>query len=77
MNVWSNVLTLVNDITGEPQAEPVSEVVRQKVVVRYDAANTVVTRDGKQRKSRMLLRPVKDDHDQLLILLIKIKEKMP
>ena len=77
MNSWNNVLTLINDITGEPQTEPVGEVVRHQVVVRYDAANTVVTRNGKRRKASMILRPIKDDHDQLLALLMKIKEKTP
>lgn len=77
MHEWSTMLTLINDITGEQQTEPVSEVVRQQVVVRYDAANTVVTRNGKRRKASMILRPIKDDHNHLLALLMKIKEKTP
>ena len=75
MRYWRDVLMFVNDTTGEELKDPVSEVVRQLAVVRYDSNTAVVTTSGRRRKSGIYLQPVMDDGGRLFALLMKINEK--
>jgi two-component system, response regulator PdtaR len=75
MKYWRDVLMLINDQTGEELEDPVTEVVRQMAVVRYDSNSAVVTTTGKRRKAGISLQPVMDDRDKLFALMMKIREK--
>lgn len=75
MRHWREVMMLVNDQTGEEIKDPVPEVVKQMLVVTNEFNTAVVTRSNKSRKVSVIVRPIKDDHNELLGLLMLIKEK--
>jgi CheY-like chemotaxis protein len=72
---WRDVMMFINDQTDEQLEDPIPEVVKQMLVVMHDFNTAVVTRSGKRRKSGILARPVKDDDNNLLGVLLHIKEK--
>ena len=74
---WREVMMLVNDKTGEEIPDPVPEVVRQMLVVTHEFNTSVVTKSGKSKKVGVTVRPVKDDGNELIGILIHIKEKTP
>ncbi len=43
----------------------------------FDSNTAVVTTTGKRRKAKVSVRPLKDDHDRFLAVLMSIKEKTP
>ena len=75
MKYWREVLMFLNDQTSEELKDPVNEVVQQSAVVRYDANTAVVTTTGKRRKSKISVKPIKDDRGRLFALLMEIMEK--
>ena len=75
MRHWREVMMLVNDQTGEEIKDPVPEVVKQMLVVTNEFNTAVVTRSNKSRKVSVIVRPIKDDHNELLGILMLIKEK--
>jgi CheY-like chemotaxis protein len=77
MKHWRQVLMLINDLTGEELKDPVNEAARQMAGIIYDANTSVVTTTSKRRKASVSVRPVKDDHDRFLAVLVSIKEKKP
>lgn len=77
MKHWRDVLMLINDQNGEQLKDPVTDAVKNQTGTVYDANTAVVTTTGKRRKVRVSVRPVKDDHDRFLAVLLSIKEKTP
>jgi two-component system, response regulator PdtaR len=77
MRHWRDVLMIINDQTGEELKDPVAESARQQAGVIYDANTAMVTTTSKRRKVSVSVRPVKDDHDRLLAVMMSIKEKAP
>nr|WP_321351683.1 response regulator [uncultured Methanoregula sp.] len=75
MRHWRDVLMLINDQTNEELKDPVTEVVKQMLVVINEFNTALVTRTNKNRKVSVIVRPIKDDHNDLLGILMHIKEK--
>jgi CheY-like chemotaxis protein len=75
MHHWRDTLMLINDMTGEQLPDPVPEVVKQMLVVSHDFNTAIVTRSNKTRKVSATIRPVKDDHHDLIGVFMHIKEK--
>ncbi len=75
MNHWREVMMFINDKTDEQLEDPIPEVVKQQLVVLHDINAAVVNRSGKRRKASIIARPVKDDNNNLLGVLLHIKEK--
>jgi CheY-like chemotaxis protein len=77
MKHWRDVLMIINDQNDEQLKDPVADAARNMSGVIYDTNTAVVTTTGKRRKVRVSVRPVKDDHDRFLAVMISIKEKTP
>lgn len=75
MTYWRDVMMFINDQTDEQLEDPISEVVGQMLVVMHDFNVAVVNRSGKRRKASIIARPIKDDNNNLLGVLLHIKEK--
>ena len=75
MTHWRDVMMFINDQTDEQLDDPIPEVVKQMLVVMHDFNAAVVTRSGKRRKASINARPVKDDNNNLLGVLLHIREK--
>jgi CheY-like chemotaxis protein len=75
MRHWRDVLMLINDQTGEELKDPVSEAVQQMAGIVYDANTAMVTTTSKRRKVSVAVRPIKDDHDRFLAVLLTLREK--
>ncbi|NMB79803.1 MAG: response regulator [Methanomicrobiales archaeon] len=75
MHHWRETMMLVNDSTGEQIPDPVPEVVKQMLVVSHDFNTSVVSRSNRSRKVSAAIRPVKDDHHDLIGVFMHIKEK--
>lgn len=70
-----SVLTLVNDQTNELLPDPVPAVVDQMLVVTYEFNTVLVTRNGRQKPVSVTVRPFKDEKNDLIGIIILIKEK--
>ena len=77
MKHWRDVLMLINDQNDEPLKDPVEEAARNMTGVVHESNTAVVTTTGKRRKARVSVRPVMDDHDRFLAVMMAIKEKSP
>ncbi|WP_321506161.1 response regulator [uncultured Methanoregula sp.] len=77
MKHWREVFMMLNDMNDEELKDPVDEASRQMAGVNYDSNTSVVTTTSKRRKVSITVRPVKDDHERLLAVLVSIKEKKP
>ncbi|MFA4877629.1 MAG: response regulator [Methanoregula sp.] len=75
MKHWREILMIISDQKEEEIPDPVEEVVRQMAGVTYESNTSVVTTTSKRRKVSIAVRPVKDDHDKLIAVLLSIKEK--
>jgi len=75
MSHWRDVMMFVNDQTNEQLEDPVREVIRQMIAITTEFNVAVVSRSSKRRKISLNIRPVKDDQDELMGVLIHIKEK--
>lgn len=74
MRHWRDVMMFINDQTGEELKDPVSEISRQMTATFHDSNTAMVTTTSRRRKVSLALRPVKDDHDRFLAVLISLKE---
>ena len=77
MRHWREVLMLINDQTSEELKDPVNEAVQQMSGIVYDSNTAMVTTTSKRRKVTVAVRPLKDDHDRFLAVMISIREKAP
>ena len=77
MKHWRGVLMLINDQNDEQLKDPVAEAARNMTGTVFETNTAVVTTTCKRRKARVSVRPVKDDHDRFLAVLMSIKEKSP
>jgi two-component system, response regulator PdtaR len=77
MKHWRDVLMLINDQNDDPLKDPIPDAVRHQSGVIYDSNTAVVTTTCKRRKARVAVRPVMDDHNRFLAVLMSIKEKSP
>lgn len=75
MSHWRDVMMFINDQTDEQLEDPVREVVRQMLVVSHEFNTAVVTRSGKRRKISLIVRPIKNARNELMAILIQMKEK--
>lgn len=76
MRHWRDVLMLINDQTGEELRDPVAEVAIQMTGSTYDTNTAMVTTTSKRRKVSLSLRPVKDDADRFLCVLLSLRESV-
>jgi CheY-like chemotaxis protein len=76
MRHWRDVMMLINDTTGEEIEDPVAKVVRTMVGAVPDSNTALVTTTSKRRKVNLSLRPLKDDHDQFLAVLMSLRENV-
>ncbi len=74
---WQEVMTLVNDQTGEEIPDPVPEVVRNRIEITCESGTAVVTKSGKSEKVGVTVRPVKDEKHELIGVFMQIREKTP
>ena len=74
---WRDTLMFINDLTGEPLPDPVTEVIRQMLVVTHDFNTAVVTRSSKTKKAGVVIRPIRDDQHEFIGIFMHIKEKTP
>lgn len=77
MKHWREVLMLLSDTNNEELKDPVDEAARQMAGIVYDSNTSAVTTTSKRRKVGVTVRPVKDNHEKLLAVLVSIKEKKP
>ncbi|WP_321506830.1 response regulator [uncultured Methanoregula sp.] len=75
MHHWRDTMMIINDQTSEELKDPVPEVVKQMLVVMYEFNTALVTRTNKTRKVAIIVRPIKDEHNDLLGILMHIREK--
>ncbi len=66
---------IINDQSGEEIGDPVPEVVRQMLVITHEFNTAVVTPSGRKRQVGIVIRPIKDDQNELLAVYIHIREK--
>ena len=75
MHHWREVMMLINESTGEEIPDPVLEVVKQMLVITYEFNTAVVTKKSRSRKVGVAIRPVKDDKNELIGILMHVREK--
>jgi PAS domain-containing protein len=75
MDYWREVMMIINDQTNEEVEDPVPEGGRQMLVLTHEFNSAVVTKSGKGRKVIVIIRPVKDDQQDLIGAFIHIREK--
>lgn len=75
MRHWRDVLMLINDQTSEELKDPVAEAAQQMAGIVYDTNTALVTTTSRRRKVSIAVRPVKDNHDKLLAVMMSVKEK--
>lgn len=75
MHYWREVMMIINDQTNEEIPDPVPEVVKQMLVVTHEFNTAVVPRSGRGRKAGVIIRPVKDDNNELIGIFFHIREK--
>jgi PAS domain S-box-containing protein len=77
MKPFKNSVQLINGQTREQLKDPVFDVVRQKVVVSYEGNTLLVTKSGKPKPVGVSARPLVDDQNELMGVIIQIREKIP
>lgn len=75
MHHWREVMMLINESTGEEIPDPVPEVVKQMLVITYEFNTALVTKKSRSRKVGVVIRPVKDDKNELIGIFMHVKEK--
>ena len=76
MRHWRDVVMFLNDQTGEEIRDPVTEVAKQMSAAIYDTNTAIVTTTSKRRKVVATVRPVRDDRDRFLAILVSLKENV-
>ena len=74
MRHWRDVMMLINDQTSEELKDPVTEVTMQMNGITFDSNTAMVTTTSKRRKVSLALRPVKDDGDNFLAVLLSLRD---
>jgi hypothetical protein len=69
-------MMFASDQTGEELKDPVNDVARQMTVTVFDTNTSIVTTTSKRRKVIASIRPVRDDHDRFLAVLVSLKENV-
>ena len=77
MRHWRDVMMFISETTGEELKDPVTEVAQQMAGIIYDSNTAMVTTTSKRRTVSVAIRPIKDDHDSLLAVMISLKERVP
>jgi PAS domain S-box-containing protein len=77
MKPFKNTVVLFNEKTREQLKDLVVDVVRQILVVSHEVDTMLVTKSGKQKPVSVVASPLKDDQNELLGVIILIKEKVP
>jgi CheY-like chemotaxis protein len=77
MRHWREVLMFISETTGEELKDPVTEAAQQMAGIIYDSNTAMVTTTSKRRTVSVAVRPIKDDRDKLLAVLISLKERVP
>jgi PAS domain S-box-containing protein len=77
MKTFKNSVQLINGQTREQFRDPVFDVIRQKVVVSYEGNTVLVTKSGRPKPVGVSARPLVDDQNELIGVIIQIKEKIP
>ncbi|MDD1693621.1 MAG: response regulator [Methanoregula sp.] len=75
MHPWQEVMRLINDQTGEEITDPVPDVVRQMLVVTQESNTTLVTKNGRNRRVSVTVRPISDDKHEPVGVFMQIHEK--
>jgi hypothetical protein len=75
MSNFKNIATIQNFQTNEYIDELIEEVVKQMLVISYEFNIELITKTGRRRKVAITARPIKDSDDELLGVLVYIKEK--
>jgi CheY-like chemotaxis protein len=75
MRHWRDAFMLINDQTGEELKDAVAEATQQMACITLTTNTALVTTNGKRRKVNFSVRPLKDDHDRFLAVLISVREK--
>jgi len=74
MQYWRDVMLFVNDETGEELKDPVADVIRQTAATVFDSNTAMVTKTSKRRKVLVTIRPLRDNRDRFLAVLMSLKE---
>jgi CheY-like chemotaxis protein len=74
MRSWRDVMVFVNDQTGEEYKDPVADVTRQMAATIFDSGTAMVTSTSKRRKVLVTIRPLRDNRDRFLAVLISLRE---
>jgi CheY-like chemotaxis protein len=74
MRSWRDVMMFVNNETGEEIKDPVADVIRQMSATIHDSNTTMVTTTSKRRKVAVTVRPLRDERDRFLAVLVSLKE---
>ena len=74
MQYWRDVMLFVNDETGEEVKDPVADVIRQMAATVFDSNTAMVTKTSKRRKVLVTIRPLRDNRDRFLAVLMSLKE---
>jgi PAS domain S-box-containing protein len=75
MKPSKSVLNLINDQTNEPLPDPVPEIAKQMLAVTYEFNTVLLTPAGKQKPVSVTARPLKDEQNEMIGIIIIIKEK--
>lgn len=73
MRSWRDVMVFVNDETGEEVKDPVADVIRQTAATVFDSNTALVTKTSKRRKVLVTIRPLRDNRDRFLAVLMSLK----
>jgi CheY-like chemotaxis protein len=74
MRPWRDVMVFVNDQTGEEYKDPVADVTRQMAATIFDSNTAMLTSTSKRRKVLVTIRPLRDNRDRFLAVLISLRE---
>ncbi len=70
-----NAMTLMNAQTREIIEDPVSEVVKQMLVVTHEFNTTLITHTDREKPVSVIARPLKNEQNELFGIIIILREK--
>lgn len=74
MRYWRDVMLFISDETGEEIKDPVADVIRQTAATVFNSKTAMVTKTSKRRKVLVTIRPLRDNRDRFLAVLMSLKE---
>jgi PAS domain-containing protein len=74
MRPWRDVLVFINDQTGEEISDPVADAIRQMAATIFDSNTAMLTTTSKRRKVLVTIRPLRDNRDRFLAVLMSLRE---